>query len=99
MATIYVTEFENLAVDQNGKVVLSGKCPPLNEQKKTFTTSTAIDTAFNNKTRFVRIYVDAAAHIAFGASPTATTSNMPIAADSPEYFGVNAGQKVAAVTQ
>lgn len=99
MAELYVAEFENLAFDQNGKPVLTGKCPPLNEQKKTFTTSAAVDTAFNNKTRFVRIMVDADAHIAFGTSPTATTSNMPISANTPEYFGVNAGHKVAAVAQ
>ena len=39
---------------------------------------------------------DADAFLVFGASPTATASGMFLPGNTVEYFGVEAGQKVAA---
>lgn len=100
MASLYITEF--VALPKDGPYDASqpmpvGATPAVAEQKVAFTTSTQ-SAAFNAATRYVRIISDATCHLAFGANPTATTSNMRVVADSAEYFGVVAGQKVAAVT-
>lgn len=99
MASLYISEYERLVEDATGKPVLAGMEPAVTTQKVTFSTSAA-SAALNSRTRYVRIVVDANAHLAFGSSPTATTNDAPIQANSPEYFGVvNAGIKIAAVTQ
>lgn len=72
--------------------------PPIAEQVVTFTTTTTQSAAANHSTRFVRVISDADCHIAVGDNPTATTSSLKLIAGSPEYFGVGAGQKIAAVT-
>jgi hypothetical protein len=41
--------------------------------------------------------VTATAYVKIGNSPTATSADMYMAADLPEYFTVSSGQKVSAV--
>ena len=96
MATLYIREFQRLAEDGNGNVVLAGK-EPGTDQTVTFTTSTA-STEFLDSTKFVALYSDADCHFVFGVSPTATTSHMRLKADVMLFLGVTQGQKVAAVT-
>jgi hypothetical protein len=50
-----------------------------------------------SQTRQVRVVVTTAAYIKIGNSPTATTSDVYMPADSPEYFTCTPGQKVSAV--
>lgn len=100
MANLYITEF--VAIPKDGPYGTStpmpvGATPAIAEQKVAFTTTTQ-SAAFNAATRYVRVISDTNCHLAFGANPTATTSSMRVVADVPEYFGVVAGQKVAAVT-
>lgn len=45
----------------------------------------------------VRVVVTSAAYIKIDNSPTATTSDPYMAADSPEYFSITPGQKVSAI--
>lgn len=45
----------------------------------------------------VRITVTSIAHIAFGTAPTATTNDIYMPANVPEYFIVSPGSKVSAV--
>ena len=92
MANIYISEFANLARQSGAQV---GSCPPVAEQKVAYTTSTA-SAAFATRTTFVRLLADADAHVKFAASPTATAANMLLKADVDYFFGVIAGQKVAA---
>jgi hypothetical protein len=66
-------------------------------QVKAFTTTAAIDNAIGAGTWKVRVVVTAAAYIKIGVSPTATTSDVYMPADSPEYFSIRPGEKVAAV--
>lgn len=100
MASLYITEFVRQARDGNGHLLPVGECPPIAQQKVTYTTSTA-SAAFNSATTFIRVKADADAHLAFAASPTADATDMQIEADVAEYFGVNrddvaTGLKVAA---
>ena len=92
MAKMYVTEFSD--VDE-GSPHAGSKV--VDQTPVTFTTSTQ-SAAFGGQTTLVRIHVDGIASILFGANPTATTSNMRLAAGQTEYFAVSPGQKVAAVT-
>lgn len=101
MATLYVTEFGQMAIEAPRSADVGGvpqiaRVPALAEQAVSFTTATQ-SAAFNTNTRFVRIYASAACHVAFAASPTATTSSMPIAATTAEYFAVTPGQKLSVV--
>lgn len=99
MAVMYIQEYAGTGMAAGGSAVQVGQEPKLAGQAVTFTTTTA-SAAFNADTELVRIVCDAAAHIEFGSSaPTATTSHAPIAANTPEYFGVKGGHFVAAVTQ
>lgn len=99
MATMYVTEYAEIARDDKDTVVNVGKEPALAIQAVSFTADSAAGTsaAFDGRTRFVRIVCDAAANIVFGTAPTAVTTDSPIAANVPEYFGVIPGQKVSAI--
>lgn len=98
MAILYIQEYERIAGDQDGHLVQAGFEPALASQAVTFSTTTA-SAAFNAKTKFVRLYSDTACFVKFGASPSATTAtDMPLAANMPEFFAVVNGHKVAAVT-
>jgi hypothetical protein len=60
-------------------------------------TSVANTTAFQAGTNVVRVVAAVHCHIAFGQSPTATTSSVKLPPNVPEYFAVTPGQKIAAI--
>ena len=96
MATMYITEYGGTA-SAGGQIQVPME-PPLAVQVVTFTTSTA-SAALNANTKYVSIQLDAAGHIQFAATPTATTStSRKYAADTVSFHGVNSGLKVAAIT-
>jgi hypothetical protein len=67
-------------------------------QAKAYTTSAEIDNAVGAGTNKVRVVVTSAAYIKIGKTPlTATTADVYMPADSPEYFTIRPGEKVAAV--
>lgn len=94
MATLHITEFKHLPTDTNGNV-LPIAMMPAQTQTVTYSTS-AQSAAFAEDTKFIRVIADAAAHLAFGSSPTATTSHPWVPSSTPEFFGVKGGDKVAA---
>lgn len=61
------------------------------------TTSSAIANAFGPQTRFVRVIASAAVNIRFDAAPVAVATDTLLAANFPEVFCVNPGQKLAAI--
>ncbi|NIT58414.1 MAG: hypothetical protein GWN00_19960 [Aliifodinibius sp.] len=97
MATMYIREYKYLTRDEGGNVIQAGQEDGFAAgQSVTFTTS-AQSAAFQDTTRFVRISCDAEAFLDFGSNPTAaTTDGINVQADTPEFFGVQPGQKVAA---
>ena len=95
MATLYITEYANVAQIQGGVPIPQE--PAIAEQTVSFTTATA-SSAFNSNTRLVRIVSDAECHLKFGAAPTATTVHQQHQADTPSWHGVTPGHKVSAVT-
>jgi len=99
MAIAYIQEYARLVGDLDGHPMQVGHEPALASQFITFTGTAAQCAAFNANTRFVRISLDTAGHLLFGANPTAVTNqSMPMEAITPEYFGVVAGQVVSIVT-
>lgn len=95
MATLYVAEFER----PRNQWVGIANAPPIAEQTITISgSSTAVTNAFNAKTAMVRVETDSICSIAFGASPTATTSNMRMNAGDVEYFSVMPNHKIAVIT-
>ena len=59
--------------------------------------TSAQSAAFADNIYYVRVVADAACHIEFGTSPTATTSKVYVPADDIEYFKVSPGEKVAVI--
>lgn len=96
MAKAYISEYEVMPVI-NGFNVPTGLEPALAEQTITFIASTQ-SAAFNTRTRFIRVHVDAIASYKVGANPTATVDTPRLAAGSTEFFGVAPGMRIAFVT-
>jgi hypothetical protein len=90
MGKLYITEFRDYDAQ-------SARAPAAAEQVVTYTTTTQ-SAAFGADTRLVRIHTDSICSIAFGLNPTATTSTARLAAGQTEYFAVEPGMKVAAVS-
>ncbi len=93
MATVYIAEIESIRV--GGPAMQS---PPIVEQTVAIGGSSAASAAFSSNTAYIRVHTDAICSIVIGLSPTATTSNMRIAANQTEYFGVTGGQQLAVIT-
>lgn len=97
MTTLYVAEFATVGGTSNFGVA-GGLVPPIREQTCTIAaTSTPVSSGFTQNTAFVRLHSDSICSVAFGTTPTASTSTMRMAAGQTEYFAVAPGQKVAAI--
>lgn len=95
MATLWIREYFGSGGEGDG-----GELPiaaePGRDQTVTFTTTTQ-SAAFRSDTTYISIIGSAAFHYVVGASPTATTANLKVPADTLLYIGVQSGQKIAAV--
>ena len=60
-------------------------------------TAGTITNAITDQVTKVRVIVTSAAYVKIDKSPTATSSDMYMPADSAEYFTVSAGMKVSAI--
>jgi hypothetical protein len=96
MAVLYITEFAAIANVSGAPIAMM---PPLAEQTVAIGAE-ADSSAFNSRTRYIRVQNDAICSIAIGATPTASTTTMRLAADSTEYFAVptNSGYKLSVIT-
>lgn len=65
------------------------------DQSIAVTDTSAASTAVTSTV--VRLVGTVACHVAFGANPTATTSNLLLPANAPEYFTLEPGWKVAVI--
>lgn len=98
MSSMYITEYKNLAFDENGHVIQVGLEPAEATQVVTFTATAGASAAFGQNTRFIRVSCDAAAFLAVGLAPVSVTATgTPVQANTPEYFGVKSGFKISAV--
>jgi hypothetical protein len=103
MATLYVSEYKQIATVQNQQnyapvPAQAAQEPSLVDQTVAISGSSTQSAAFNNQTTLIRVHTDAICSIAIAANPTATTSTKRLAANTTEYFGVNGTQKIAVIT-
>jgi hypothetical protein len=90
MATLYITEYANMAIMPN----TLGQAPqevPITEQTVAIGASSAASANFQLGTRMVRLHSDVICSLIFGVSPTATTGNGRFAANQTEFRGVPEG--------
>lgn len=59
--------------------------------------TSAQSTAITANAGYVRLFSTTLCHIRMGSNPTATTSNMPLGANVPEYFVCPSGSKIAVI--
>jgi hypothetical protein len=97
MSTLYIAEIAELGVDSHGASVVAPVMPPITEQTLSIGVGSVASAAFNGHTRFVQIHTDAICSLAFGASPSATTSNQRLAANETRFYAVTRGDKVAVI--
>lgn len=98
MATLYISEFSGLGVQNASWGVQAANARPLASQTVSIGGASAQSSAFNNSTNLVRLHADAPCCFLFGSNPTATTSNGRMATNQTEYFEVLPGDKVACIT-
>lgn len=98
MANMYIKEYRFIAGDDGGKSIQAGLEDGTTtvEQEAVVFSASVQSAAFANKTRLIRVTCDAEAFLSFGENPTATAKGVQVQADTPEFFGVTPGQKVAA---
>lgn len=100
MATLYIQELSTIGTSPNNQSLQVSLQPPITEQTVAIGGSSTQSSAFNTKTRFVRIHTDAICSILFGSNPTATAAKARMNAGDTEYFAVPQDQsfKVAVIT-
>jgi len=97
MAKIYVAECY-LPTLYNGHALAVSKLPAITEQVVAIGGTSTQSNAFNALTRLIRVHTDAICSIAISSNPTATANTSRMAAGQTEYFEVNAGDKIAVIT-
>lgn len=97
MSKLYVTEYQYIGKDDYNNPVYAGREPAITTQVLDFSGGAVASAAFNADTSFIRIAADAACHIEFADSPTATTSDQAVWANQYEYKAVVPGQKISVI--
>lgn len=96
MATLWIREYSTVPAALGGASLQVAQEPGVDQTPLSFTT-TQQSAAFAADTKYIEIYGSAAFHYVIGANPSATTGAMKVPVDTPKFFGVAAGQKIAAV--
>lgn len=94
---VYITEYAGMG-HQNGVANAAAKEPALANHTRTVSGTSAQSAAFNAAARVIRVHTSEICSIVIGANPTATTSDARMAANQTEYFSVEPGHKLAAIT-
>jgi hypothetical protein len=93
MAVLYITEYAELGIGPAGRVGQMPKETPIVEQTVAIGAGSVQSSAFNAKTRFIRVHTDAICSVLLGANPTASATTGRMAAGQTEYRDVSAGSK------
>lgn len=97
MATMYIREYKYLCRDEGGNVIQAGLEDGFTTGQSVAYTTSSQSAAFQDDTKLIRVSCDAEAFLDFGTNPTAAAADgVNVQADTPEFFGVVGGQKVAA---
>lgn len=89
MTKLYITEYDKLAHDANGNVVLAGHETAVAGQQVAIGAGTVASAAFGKTTKLVLLHPDVTCHVRFGTAPTAVQGEYTrLTAGSFLYFGV-----------
>lgn len=91
-----IREYEHINAVASG-IVPVGQEPAIASQTVAIGGTSAQSSAFNARTRFVRIHTDVACSLEFGTNPTAVAGACDLAANQTEYFGLIPGLKLAVI--
>lgn len=97
MATAYITEFVDTP-NYDNLPVAKWSAGVVEQTPVTVSGSSAQSAAFGAKTRYILFSCDGIVSWTMGSNPTATTSKMRFAADTIYHIGVQAGDKIAFIT-
>lgn len=97
MANVFITEHPEPAIFQ-GNMAPVLDMPPLATQVVAIGGGSVQSAAFNAKTRLVDVHAGAICSVEFGANPTATANSRRMAAGESRAFRVQAGHKIAVIT-
>jgi hypothetical protein len=98
MAVLYISEYSDMRLSYGQLAIQAPFEPSLAEQHVAIGGTSTPSSAFNDKTKFVRLHTDAICSVKFGTSPTAVTTEKRMAAGQTEFFGVRPGDKVAVIS-
>lgn len=98
MAKLYINEYNDRVGNGGKEVFQAGNEPCLAYQVINITGSSVQSSAFNSKTRLIRVHADEVCSIKISSNPTAVTTETRLAANSTEYFVVEPGHKIAVIT-
>ena len=99
MTKLWITEYAELATDSRGNIIPVGQEPFVAKQLVDYGAGAALSSAFNERTKFIRINTDANVHINIGpGTPTTATNAYPrMTAGATEFFGVVKDHKLSAL--
>lgn len=101
MASLYITECNQIANIPNAYYAMAPCMPGTAEQKLTITTTSTASNTFSATTFFVMVETDATCSLAFSTNSTtvsATTSAHRMAAGEVRFYGVNPGATISVVS-
>lgn len=94
---VYITEYAALARDAFNFHISAGKEPAVAEQVMTISGASSQSAPFNAQTAFIMVHTTEVACLKFGENPTAVTTNHRVGAGETRFYGVNPGQRMAAI--
>lgn len=96
---VYISEYADLKIANVGMALPMGHEPALAQQQINTTGTSAVSSAFNAKTKFIRVHTDAIVSIKVGTgTPVAVVTAQRMAAGTTEYFAVDGSDyKIAAI--
>lgn len=98
MATLWVSEYEGTGEDSLARSNYAPKEPRSANQTVTISGASTQSSAFDSRTRLIRVKTDTACYVEIGANPTASTSSLRLDAGDTEYFSVVGGHKIAVIS-
>lgn len=102
MATLYISEYDELPRDRNGDAIFIPQEPAITRQTVTYDTTSGESSVFNDSTRFIAVSASGSCWLEWsssaGATATATTTGRPLASGTEIFVGVTPGYSVAAIS-
>lgn len=93
-----ISEYQTLARDDNGNVILTGAEPSARTQQVAAGGTSTQSQPFGDTTRFVRLHTDTPVRFAVGANPTASAASPRMSGGATEYLGVRPGHRIAIIS-